>query len=344
MNSDKVKLGMYTPFYPLEDIFKIGQIAEKYGFDSAWVGDHLAGFPKPDAYDAWTATALLAERTKKIRIGVSVTDPHRRHPAVLAQTIATIDILSQGRLIPGIGAGEAMNLNPYGIDWSKPVEKMREFVIVMKKLWEAPHVTFEGRFYRLRNAVLIPRPAQKPHPPVWIASNAAKSLRVTAEVGDGWLPTTETPESYQRKLKEIQRMAREYGRVEESVEPGLFLYSAISEDYNEARTRIKEMMRLPLAWWSYKLKEIGLDISLPGLDITKFEVTENKLRAVEEATANVPFELIENIACFGTPEDFIKRVKQYAKAGLRHVVFVPHGDYERTAQLIGRKVVPYFSK
>jgi len=221
---------------------------------------------------------------------------------------------------------------------------MREFVVVMKKLWEGKPTTFRGEFYNLHNAVLTPGPVQKPHPPVWIASNAPLSLRVTAEVGDGWLPTTESVESYATKVKSLRKMAEEQGRSEDSVEPWLFLYAVVSEDYDEARGRIREMIRLPLAWWSYKLNRMGFNISAPVLDITRFEVTEENLKAVEEATADVPLELVEKVTCFGTPDDFIKKLEQYYRAGLRHVVFAPHGNYEETTHLIGRRVVPYFLK
>src|SRR5690348_5908435 len=189
---------MYTPFYPWELVENVVKTSAKYAFDSVWFGDHLAGFPKAEAYDAWGQLLYFGVTEKRLKVGMSVSDPHRRNPSVMAQTIMTIDTVSKGRVLPGFGPGEAMNLDPYGIDWSKPVSKLREFVTVMKMLWTGKPVTFHGEFYNLDNAILLPRPVQKPHPPVWIAANAPRSLQVTGEVGDGWMPLAESVESYKK--------------------------------------------------------------------------------------------------------------------------------------------------
>src|SRR3989337_4484952 len=123
-----IQFGMYTPFYPMDLIIRVAEATARYDYDSIWAGDHLAGFPSPHVYDAWSELLYFATMNKKLKLGMSVSDPHRRHPAVMAQTITTIDILSNGRVIPGFGPGEAMNLDPYGIDWSHPVATLTEYI------------------------------------------------------------------------------------------------------------------------------------------------------------------------------------------------------------------------
>ena len=124
-----------VPAVPVEKLLRIAQVNEEAGFDSLWIPDHLLFIPHGIVPEAWSTLAAVAVATKKATLGTCVSDPHRHHPAVLAQKVATVDRISGGRAILGIGAGEAMNVVPFGIDWNRPVSKLVEAVKIIRGFW-----------------------------------------------------------------------------------------------------------------------------------------------------------------------------------------------------------------
>ena len=137
--------------------------------------------------------------TEKIRVGVVVTDVITHHPAVLAQTALTLDHVTQGRAILGLGSGEQLNVGPYGMEWSKPVGHLDEALDVIRLLWNADGaVDFDGEFYPLKDAVLGLSPYTPGGPPIWIAAHKPRMLGITGRKGDGWLPTKMYPQRVRR--------------------------------------------------------------------------------------------------------------------------------------------------
>ena len=178
-----------------EETKKAALWAEANGFDSFWVMDHFIQLPMLGAADepfmeGWSTIAALAAVTSKIRLGTLVTGVPYRNPALLAKMISTIDIISQGRVFPGIGAGWFdTEFNQYGYEFVEPpykrIKAMREALIVMKKMWTEERASFEGEFYTIREAMLEPKPVQKPHPPILIGGGGKNyTLRYLAELGD----------------------------------------------------------------------------------------------------------------------------------------------------------------
>ena len=157
---NELKFGVYVssarknPFEVVEQ----GIAAERAGFDSFWFPDH---FIDDNIYiehsETWTVLTAVGLKTKDILIASGVTDHLRRHPSATAHILATLDVLTSGRTILGIGAGEKMNLTPFGIDWTKPVAKLREAVQVILRLWSSSPrnpVDYDGEFYKPRKAFL----------------------------------------------------------------------------------------------------------------------------------------------------------------------------------------------
>jgi F420-dependent oxidoreductase-like protein len=171
--------------------------AEQLGYDWASIGDHFMANPRLGARDtdpwneAWTTLAALAEATTRIRIGVLVTSVGYRHPAVLAKMAATLDVISNGRLEFGIGAGYfETEYRMYGLPFPSAavrIAQMDEAIRVCKLLWTEERADFTGEHFRLADAVCAPKPVQRPHPPIWIGGGGEqKTLRVVAEHADGW--------------------------------------------------------------------------------------------------------------------------------------------------------------
>lgn len=167
---------------------------EEMGFYSFWVMDHLiqipgVGTPDEPLLEGWTTLAALAPLTQRLRLGILVTCIGYRNPALLAKMAASIDIISRGRLIMGIGAGwYEEEYKQYGYDFPAPATRIRQLaegIQVMKAMWTMPRATFEGRYFRIKDAILEPKPMQKPHPPILVGGGGEQlTLRVVARYAD----------------------------------------------------------------------------------------------------------------------------------------------------------------
>jgi F420-dependent oxidoreductase-like protein len=169
------------------------QVAEDLGFDHAWIVDHLVdtdGPPSHPIHEAWTLLAAIAARTSRIRLGVLVTSNTFRHPAVLLKSAVTVDHISGGRLILGLGTGwHADEHRRYGIALPEPAERVDRFeeaVELISLLMSQERTTFTGRHYQLDDAPLEPRPLQTPRIPILIAAHRPRMLRLAARYADQW--------------------------------------------------------------------------------------------------------------------------------------------------------------
>ncbi len=178
---------------PLSQVLDEFAMAEDLGFDHAWLVDHLVdtdGPPEHPCLESWTLLAALATMTQRIRLGVLVTSNTFRHPAILLKSAVTVDHLSGGRLILGLGTGwHADEHRRYGIDLPAPAERVDRFeeaVHVVTALMANERTTFDGRYYRLEDAPLEPRPIQQPRIPVLIAAHRPRMLRIAARYADQW--------------------------------------------------------------------------------------------------------------------------------------------------------------
>jgi len=164
---------------------------EKLGFDSIWVYDHFITFPATTqaCFESWTTLSALATLTKNVGLGQIVTCNSYRYPSVLAKMGATLDVISNGRLNLGIGAGwYKLEYNAYGIPYPKDsvrIAQLREAVQIIKKMWTEDEPSFHGQYYTIDKAINSPKPIQKPHPPILIGGRGKKlTLGVMAEFAD----------------------------------------------------------------------------------------------------------------------------------------------------------------
>ncbi len=186
----------------LQALRDVWRVADDADFDHLWLMDHFlpltrsaTGWYQHDltdpVFESWTMLAAMAERTRRIRIGVNVTGHLYRHPSVLAKMAATVDHLSGGRLEMGVGAAWAeREFNSLGIPMpvrGERIDRLDEACEVLKLLWTKDVADFDGRFYQLHGAISEPKPLQQPHPPIWIGgSGERKTLRVAARHADVW--------------------------------------------------------------------------------------------------------------------------------------------------------------
>ena len=179
------------PIEQYEAVTRVAQAAEAAGYDSIWVYDHFHTVPTPEietCFEAWTITAGLARDTKRIKIGQMVTCNGYRNPAMLAKIASTVDVLSHGRLLCGLGAGwYEHEWRAYGYGFPELRDRMRAFreaCEIMVKMWSEEKVTFKGEYYTLDGAINEPKGVQKPHIPLWIGGGGEKvTLKLVAKWG-----------------------------------------------------------------------------------------------------------------------------------------------------------------
>jgi len=201
---------------------KIVVEAENLGFNSFFTMDHYMLPWGNETVETWTFLTYVAAQTSKIRLGTCVTPIPLRPPQILAKQISTLDLLSNGRIIFGVGAGLYQPEFEGYSQWDNPavrVEKTEEGLRLMIKLWTEAKVNFEGKYYMVKDAVLEPKPIQKPYPPIWFGSTGKRMLNLTAKMGDGWIPlgprwarTYITPEEYREKVEKINFKLKSLGR------------------------------------------------------------------------------------------------------------------------------------
>lgn len=178
---------------------KAARLAEEAGLDSFLVWDHYMLPHTNRTLEAYTLLAYLAGKTEKIKLGTCVTPLPFRHPAVLAKIVSTLDVLSGGRVIVGVGAGwhrpEFEGYSRWGSD-AERVERTEEALKIMINLWTRSSVSFEGKHYRIHGAVLEPKPVQKPYPPLWFGTAGRRMLGLAVKYGSGWIPVDVPPPEY----------------------------------------------------------------------------------------------------------------------------------------------------
>ena len=219
----------------IEDLRACWRIAEEGGFDHVWDFDHLASIgplgPDRPIFEGWALQAAMAEATKRVRIGCLVTGNTYRNPALLAKLAVTVDHLSGGRLEFGIGAAWAeIEHSMYGIEGlDHRVGRLSESLQIIKSLFTEERTNFEGRYYRMKDAIANPKPVQKPHPPIWIGAQGETTLRLTARHADVWNISGGDAKFVAEVIKKFDQTCTEVGRNPAEVRRSL-QYGWESED------------------------------------------------------------------------------------------------------------------
>ena len=225
-----LKLSQNATIDELRDVWRL---ADEAGFDSCWVMDHFATLGPTDdgpIFETWTMLAAMAQLTTRTRIGCAVVGNTYRHPAVLAKMAVTVDHLCAGRLEFGLGAGWAENEHTMlGLEFGTKndrADRLEESVQIIRALWTQPRTTFEGRHYRLRQAVAEPKPVQRPYPPIWIGGSGPKrTLRIAAQYADVWNAAGGSPQEIAASSVILDQHCADIGRdpaqIRRSVQLGL---------------------------------------------------------------------------------------------------------------------------
>ena len=305
---------IYPEQVPARSLLEMARKAEEYGFTSVWVGDSALAKPRLESVSLLSAISSI---TTRVKLGTAcMASFPLRNALLLAQQWATLDQLSEGRtiLVPCKGgkggSGDYMiEERVFNLPGKERLEVFEESVEVMKELWTKDKVTFRGKYYSFEDVTVLPKPLQRPHPPIWIVSNVLptapshtreKAFRRVAKLGDGWMVTWVSPSEFHENLMSIRSFLKDYGKATNDFAAAIY--------YN-------------------------------------FNINSSKERAFLESKSYLdtyymrdwPKEFVEKSVAHGTASECIRRIEEFAKAGattmmLRPTSKDPLGQLKKIAQ------------
>lgn len=290
------------------DLFiQVAQTAEKLNFHSILIPEHYMLPKNSMIYDTWSSIATLTAYTQKIRLGSCVTPLPFVNPALMAKKVASIDQISNGRVILGVGCGwNEEEFNALGIPFDPfqtRIQKMIEAIEIIQKLWKEEDVTYSGKYYHVKHAVNLPKPFQKPHPPIWFGGKSPPILKAVAKYGDGWIPSGyyTPPSEYNRKCELLKKLVHKANRNIDKITHAITLQSIIGTNQE-----VKQQIR--------KLLNDGSHISI-----------QNKDQFV-----------------MGTPQRCVQRIHDYMNAGAKHfaIGILSPKKIAESLQLYADEVIP----
>ncbi len=318
---------------------------EEAGYDAVWWPDHLMGWHpdsiwQPDVtplanyqksshvyFDPLVMMGIVGAQAEKLRVGSCVTDLLRKHPAAMAASLLTLDHVTRGKAILGLGSGEQLNITPYGMDFSAPVGKLSEGIDIMRLLMaEDGPVDYEGKHYRMKDAVLGLSPYGERLPEIWLAAHGPRMLRLTGEKADGWIPTKMTPDDYSGALDRIHGAAKDVGRDIDHFTPGMLAYIVVGPDEEavERLTNAPLIKMLCILLPNYVFEQLGVEPPLGGGEggsgFHDFIPTRVPRSESDRIVAAIPAKVVRHYAFCGTPEQIAEEVGKFHARGLRHLI------------------------
>jgi alkanesulfonate monooxygenase SsuD/methylene tetrahydromethanopterin reductase-like flavin-dependent oxidoreductase (luciferase family) len=260
MSRLRVKLGVLLPTRGLllgEDhpksadlVLNLAQRAEEAGLDSVWVGDSLTAKPR---LEPLSTLAAVAARTRRVRLGTAVLLMALRHPVPLAQTMATVDLISQGRLIIAAGVGGAFNVQQQqewqnaGVKASQRARRLEEMVQIVKGLCSGQPMTFRGRHFGLDSVAVQPRPVQPGGVPIllachWRAKARDAQIQRAAKWADGVISISDTPEEYGQVVRQVRSIAADLGRDPSTLETAMYLTVNVGQNVSQAEIEAEKFL------------------------------------------------------------------------------------------------------
>jgi F420-dependent oxidoreductase-like protein len=323
-----MKLGLTLPYegsLPFPEAVELAQRAEALGFDSIWV---------PEAYgtDAISMLGALAARTERIQLGTGIVNVFSRTPALLAQTAATLDLISGGRFILGLGtSGHQVVRGWHGMAFEQPLLRMRETVAIVRQVLRRDRLLFDGQVFKLEQGLkLLARPVRATVP-VYLATLTPGGLRLTGELADGWIPTLFSPDHMDLFRPELEAGARVSGRSLDSLAIAPYVPVSIDDDRARAREALKPWVALYVGGMGSRRKNFYNDVvSQYGYADDARALQELYLGGKQlEAIRRVPDALVDAITIAG-PASYVRdRLRVWAAAGVTTMLAAAHGKTQQ---------------
>jgi alkanesulfonate monooxygenase len=290
----------------VDALYAYAQRAEALGFESLWAWDHVIlgvepSFPILDAVGTLTA---IAARTRTIKLGTGILVLPLRNPTVAAKSLSTLDVISGGRLILGAAAGwYAREFDAVGVPFKERGRLFERNLEVITRLWTEERVTIKVDELNLREAVMRPKPVQRPRPPVLIGGYVDAVLRRVARVGDGWLTYFYTPESYRRSWEKITGFAREIGRDPGTLSGTNQLAISVGRSRDETSAAMRHWLQ------------------------TEWDVASWSESTIDHAV-------------HGSVEDCVAQLREHVATGVDRIILIPYRYEPEQVERIAREVIP----
>jgi len=275
--------------------------AEALGYDSLWVQEQIVG--DVSILEPVTLLTYAAALTSRARLGSAVLLTVIRNPVQLAKSLATLDQLSQGRLIVGVGVGGPYVPEPvFGVSSERRGRRFVEGILVMKALWTQPRATVSGEFWRFESVPMEPKPAQKPHPPLWFGARDEVALKRAVRLGDGWMGAgVSSSADFVAQIAMLRRCLDEAKRDPATFAISKRVYIAVDDNRERAERRLREWFGL-----RYKNAEAGSLVSI-----------------------------------WGSRAECIDKLGELVRAGAKHLLLNPVFDELEHLELLAQAVVPH---
>lgn len=317
-------------YYELEYYVKL---AEDSGFEYVWITDHY------NNRNVYSMLTLLAMKTNSIKLGPGVTNPYHISPAVTASAIATINELSNGRAVLGIGAGDKVTFDRIGISWEKPLKRMKEAVEIIRALHSGKPVNYDGEIFKFNGAKMDFKAGNIP---IYIGAQGPKMLQLAAELGDGVLINASHPRDFESARENIDMGLEKAGKSRDQFDTVAYASMSVDKDAEKAKNAAKIVVAFIVA-------------GSPDVIFDRHGISMDDVNKVREALNNaftkgdwpgvskaVTDEMIESFSISGSPDMVVERVKELSKSGVTQVVAgSPIGpDKKKSIQLIGKEIIP----
>lgn len=302
---DEIRCGMVMAGQDPDSVRDLAQMIEAASFDSIWAGDHIS-FHIP-IMESLTLLSYVAAVTERVRICTGVYLVPLRHPTTSAKVIATLDVLSKGRVSLGVGVGGEFppEFEASGVPVAERGRRTDEGIAIMRKLWSENAVEYKGRHFEFGPVSLDPKPVQTGGPPIIVGGRKGPSFRRAGQLGDGYISHMCSSDQYRNNMKSIREHAHTAGRKNVAFEPMAFLFTVLDDDYDKAHKRAASLLQM---------------------------------------IYNRPFEDAARKYCLlGRPEDCLEQMQHFASAGARHFVFSMLSDPKEFTEAYDRVIKPGLS-
>ena len=288
------------PWLPtIDELAELVGLVDRCGYDSMWVGDHVAFTIA--IFDPLLQLAQAAVLSRRLMFGTDVYLLPLRHPTPVAKQVSTLDHLTEGRFIFGVGVGGEFpkEYEACGVPIKERGARLSESLTVMRKLWTGEPVSHAGRFFPLEDVKMQPPPRQSGGPPIWCGGRADPALRRIGRMTDGWMSYVVTPDMYRQGLEKIATAASEAGRTfDRGFGTAHLLFTRIDDTYEKA------------------------------LDAATISLSQRYAMDFRKAA--------QRYCALGPPQEVVETIFKFQQAGVRHVILDFVGPYEERDQQIER--------
>ena len=320
-NDSLNRLGLYLQDMHVREMVRFSQVAEEHGFDSVWIAESRL------ARDAVVPVTAIATDTKRIRVGAGVINTWTRNAALIAQTWATLDELSAGRAMLGLGAWWDPLAKKVGIDRTKPLLCMKEYVQVIKRLFRAEEVTFHGEFVNMDGVKLDTLHGTGEGPravPIYVGGTGFQMLELAGEIADGVLLNYLVSPKYNTMAWEsIRRGAKKAGRNADEIDSPQLIACSMDPDSDKAVKLAKSHVTMTLGQQPHIMRASGVSEDLIAAVQKEMGGWPAKPGGIERATKIVPDDIVRMLTASGTPDECRAKIKEYMTAGCKSPLLLP---------------------